>query len=139
MRLPGHVPAGASSDALQSLVDLAPTFLAHAGLPIPGAMQGLDQGPTWAGGPAVRRAAVVENRHQPTRLHLRTYITQRYKLTVYRGETYGELFDLVQDPGERHNRWDDPAWAGVKAELLAEALQQELAREPTRMPRIAGA
>ncbi len=139
VRLPGRVPAGGSSDAMQSLVDLAPTFLAHAGLPVPGMMQGLDQSATWAGGAPARRSAVVENRHQPTRLHLRTYITERYKLTVYRGETYGELFDLADDPGELHNRWDDPAWAGIRTGLMAEALQAELSREPTRMPRIAGA
>jgi hypothetical protein len=34
------------------------------------------------------------------------------------GETYGQLFDLVNDPGEVHNLWDDPAYAGRKCELL---------------------
>src|SRR5690606_21160135 len=36
VRWPGKVPAGQHSDALQSLVDLAPTFLTAAGLHIPG-------------------------------------------------------------------------------------------------------
>lgn len=140
VRCPGQVPAGAASDSLQSLVDLAPTFLDALGLPIPGEMQGLSQWSTWRD-PArpVRDHVLVENRHQPTRVHLRTYVNKRYKLTLYRGQSYGELFDLEQDPGEVRNCWDDPAYADIKAQLLMEYAQAEIEREPTRMPRIAGA
>ena len=70
--------------------------------------------------------------HQPTKVHLRTLITQRHKLMVYRDHTYGELFDLVEDPGEIHNRWNDPAYAGVRAELFQRFINAELVREPTR-------
>jgi uncharacterized sulfatase len=155
VRWPGRVPAGRASSELQSTVDLSPTFLTAAGLPIPGLMQGYDQTPVWCDSPAeapplaapvaqgVRRAprdhVIVENRHQPTRLSLRTYIDQRYKLTVYRDQPSGELFDLQDDPEERRNLWDVPAHAGLKARLLHDALQYEIRREPTRMPRIAGA
>ena len=139
VRFPGRVPAGAENASLQSLVDLAPTFLRAAGLPVPGRMQGRDQLPAWAGGAAVRGCAVVENRHQPTRLHLRTYVGPRYKITVYRDQPYGELFDLVADPCEVRNLWDDAGSAALKAQLLLEATQAEIAREPTEMPRIAGA
>jgi len=41
-RLPGRIPAGAASGALISTVDLAPTMLALAGVPVPENMQGLD-------------------------------------------------------------------------------------------------
>lgn len=99
------VPASATSDALQSLVDVAPTFLAAAGFPVPGAMQGVDQWGVWRGEQArARDWAIVENRHQPTAVHLRTYIEGRYKATVYRGHDYGELFDLRDDPDERRTR-----------------------------------
>src|SRR5690606_14568409 len=81
----GGVPAGAVSEAIQSLVDLAPTFLAAAGAKVPGLMQGVNQMPAWQQPSArVRTAAIVENRHQPTAIHLRTLITERYKLTIYR-------------------------------------------------------
>lgn len=142
VRYPGVVPAGMESDALQSLVDLAPTFLHYAGLPIPGIMQGVDQHAAWEGAAQdakVRSWAMVENRHQPTRLHLRTYVDQRYKITVYRDAPYGELFDLQDDPGEFHNRWHDPTYADRKRELLLQFVQADIQREPTRMPRIAGA
>ena len=88
---------------------------------------------------APRDHVIVENRHQPTRLHLRTYVDERYKLTVYRDQPYGELFDLQEDPQERRNLWGAPEHAGLKAHLLQRALQHEISREPTRMPRIAGA
>lgn len=82
---------------------------------------------------------IVENRHQPSLVHLHTYINQRYKITVYRAQDYGELFDLQEDPKEQRNLWDDPAYASVKAELLQRFVQAEIAREPTRFPRIAHA
>ncbi|HET7559340.1 MAG TPA: sulfatase-like hydrolase/transferase [Limnochordia bacterium] len=140
VRYPGQVPAGGTSGALQSLVDLAPTFLHAAGLAIPGAMQGVDQLAVWRGEAERARAHVlVENRHQPTQVHLRTYIDDRYKLTVYRDQPYGELFDLVADPGEINNLWDDPAAAALKARLLHAFVNAEIVREGMRMPRIAGA
>jgi arylsulfatase A-like enzyme len=138
VRYPKQVPAGAVSHALQSQVDWAPTFLAAAGIEVPGLMQGLDQMPVWSGDtPTVRDHVIVENRHNPTTMHLRTLVTERYKLTVYREDPYGELFDLDTDPEERQNRWDDPGYRDVKAMLLLRFVQAELEREPTRMPRIA--
>jgi arylsulfatase A-like enzyme len=138
VRWPGQVPAGQVSSALQSLVDLAPTFLEAADAPISGAMQGRSQLDVWRGQAALARDHVlVENRHQPTAVHLRTYIDGRYKLTVYRNAPYGELFDLQDDPDERHNLWDDTAHADLKRELLHRFVQAEIAREPTRFPRIA--
>ena len=137
---PGHIPAGEQSDALQSLVDLAPTFLAACDLPIPGAMQGVNQLPVWEGEqPTARDEVMVEFRHQPTRVHLRTLITPRYKLTIYRDQPYGELFDLHDDPDERHNLWDDANSAGVKAEMFQKLAYAEIRREPTALSRIAGA
>ncbi|MCP4644484.1 MAG: sulfatase-like hydrolase/transferase [bacterium] len=139
VRYPGKVPAGQVSDTLQSNVDLAPTFLRAADIEPPGLMQGADQFGTWCGGEAARDHAIVENRHQPTRVHLRTYVDDRYKLTVYRDADHGELYDLQADPGEIRNLWNDPAAAELKGRLLLKFMQAEIQREPTRMPRIAGA
>lgn len=138
-RRPGHIEAGAESDALQSLVDLAPTFLGAAGIDAPAAMTGIDQSTAWGRGEAVRDHILVENRHQPTTIHLRTYVDARHKITVYRGHAYGEIFDLAEDPGELNNLWDDPAASGLKTELLLKLAQADLAREPLPMPRVAGA
>ncbi|MCG3180203.1 MAG: Arylsulfatase [Phycisphaerae bacterium] len=139
VRGPG-VPQGGRPTSLLSLVDLAPTFLAAAGQPVPGFMQGVSQLDVWQGRAGrARDSVIVEHHHQPTRLNLRTYIDDRYKLSIYRDEEWGELFDLATDPGERCNRWSDPAYAEIKAALMHRFLNAELQREPMRYPRIAGA
>jgi len=139
VRWPGKAPAGEVSQALQSLVDLAPTFLAAAGREIPGVMTGVNQLPAWCEGRPVRDHAIVENRHTFKNVHHRTYVEDRYKITVYRQGEDGELFDLVEDPSEINNLWHDPQAAELKCRLLQRFLQATLAAEPTRMPRIAGA
>jgi uncharacterized sulfatase len=103
-------------------------------------MQGVSQLEVWCGrAERARDYVIVENRHQPTAVHLRTYIEDRYKITIHRDREYGELFDFIDDPHERCNRWDDPDYADVKAGLLHRFLNAELRREPTRYSRIAGA
>lgn len=140
VRWPECVPVGKVSDSLQSLVDLAPTFLSAAHTPIPGTMQGIDQTRSWEDRDlALRKHAFIENRFNPTLVHLRTLVTQRYKITVYRDGSVGELFDLEADPGETNNLWADPGAAAVKSALLLEFAQACLESEPTPMPRLAGA
>ena len=125
-RFPDHIPAGVQNDSLQSLVDFAPTFLSVAGLDIPRTMTGVDQKAVWYGEqPSCRDHIIVENRHQPTTIHLKTYVDDRYKITVYYSHDYGELFDLENDPGEVNNLWDDPASASLKSKLVLKLLQAE--------------
>lgn len=82
------------------VLDLAPRFLDYAGLDIPTRMTGKNQRRVWDGAEnAVRDHVLREFHHQPTTMNLRTFINDRYKLTVYYRQTYGELFDLAGDPG----------------------------------------
>jgi arylsulfatase A-like enzyme len=149
-RFPGHIPAGRRIAALQTLVDYPQTFLSFAGLPAPRTMTGVDQSAVWMGdAESARDHIVVENRHQPTTLHLKTYVNGRYKITVYYGGPRwwsksvrpggdpGELFDLQEDPGEVHNLWDSPEHADLKARLVMALLQAEFGKEPLWMPRVA--
>lgn len=139
VRWPGRVPAGGVNETIQNLVDLSPTFLTAAGLPVPGAMTGVDQTASWRDGQAVRSGTVIENHHGARRFHLRSYVNQRYKITVYRDGDQGELFDLVEDPQEVRNLWAEPEAAALKGRMLHEFMQQTLRDEPMRMPRIANA
>ncbi len=136
-RWPGHIPAEAVSDDLQCLVDLAPTFLAAADIPIPGIMTGRNQLACWKDGQNPRDSVIVENHHGTHSFHMRTFVTNRHKITVYRDGADGELFDLEADPGEIRNLWHDPAAAALKSDLLHRFLQAALREEPMRMPRIA--
>lgn len=136
-RWPGRIPAGRVSGALQSLVDVPTSFLAASGQSLPRSMAGLDQTPVWTGAvDSVRDHVLVENRHQPTKLQLHTYVDDRYKLTAYHGHDHGELFDLHTDPDEQSNRWDDPAARELKARLLLRLAQAEMSKEPRFMPRV---
>ena len=139
-RLPGKIPAGLRSDALQTLVDYAPTILNITGISVPRTMTGVNQSEVWFGAQAsARDHIIVENHHQPTTLHVKTYVNARYKLTVYYGREYGELFDLQDDPDEVNNLWDAPDYAALKSQLVWQLLQAEMGKEPLWMPRIAGA
>lgn len=137
VRWPGKAPAGQVSQALQNLVDLTPSFLGAAGLERQGGITGVNQLPAWCGGAAARTWSVTENHHGYNRFHMRTYVNQRYKITVYRTGEDGELFDLEQDPGEICNLWNEPSALPLRCRLLHEFMQATLQMEPERMPRIA--
>lgn len=126
-RLPGRIPANHVSRSLQSLVDCAPTFLDFCRLEVPEDMTGLSQQAVWRGGEsAAREHVIVENRHQPTTLHLKTMITERYKITLYYNRDYGEIYDLRDDPGEIRNLWRDE---NLRARLTETFLRAEMQKE----------
>jgi arylsulfatase A-like enzyme len=138
VRWPGRVAASTRSDALQSLVDLPVTFLAAAGMQRPLSMTGENQLPCWTDtGPPPRDHVIIENRHQPTTINLRTYVDRRHKLTIYWRQPYGELFNLEDDPGELHNLWDVPEAQSLKQELMRKLLDALLVDDPLWMPRVA--
>jgi len=140
VRQPGVVPAGKRSDALQTLVDYAPTFLSAAGINVPRSMTGVDQTDVWYGRTeSARNHVIVENRHEPDTIHVKTYVDKRYKLTVYYNQDDGELFDLREDPNEVNNLWRRPEAQSLKAELAMKLLFAEMGKEPVPMPRVWGA
>ncbi len=128
VRQPGKVKAGIRSSDLQSLVDLAPSFLSICDLPIPDDMTGKDQTNVWYSKNGIPRDyVIIENRHQPTTIHVKTYINNRYKITIYCNHSYGEIFDLKDDPNEVLNLWDEKP--SLRAELLLKLLQAEIDKE----------
>lgn len=137
VRYPGYVPAGRRSQAIQSLVDYAPTFLSFIDADVPLSMSGIDQSKVWLGKEDIARDhAICEFRHEPTTIHQKTYVDKRYKITVYYNQTYGELFDLQEDPEEVNNVWDNPEYKDLKMELFMKYIWAELGKEPLFMPRI---
>ncbi len=48
---------------------------------------------------------------------MRTLVSQRYRMTCYSGQSYGELFDLDNDPEELYNLWNDPAHRRFRDDL----------------------
>jgi hypothetical protein len=48
------------------------------------------------------------------------YICTLYDRTGYYDGTEGELYDVERDPHQWENLWDDPAFASIKSDLLAD-------------------
>jgi arylsulfatase A-like enzyme len=109
-------------------IDLAPTFLDLAGVPIPGEIQGKSWRPLLSGQEAAWRTSFFyeyfyeRNFRAPHVLAMRT---EGAKLIQYPGhEDWTELFDLRADPYETQNLAADPEHAN-----LLKKMQQEFAEQ----------
>ena len=104
-----------------STLDLAATFYEKAGVAAPMQLQGRSLAPLMGGADEAREAAWSEWHVHPSRcgvgLQLRTVRTKTHKATFELASGAGELYDLVNDPHETVNRFDDPACAAVRREL----------------------
>jgi len=103
-RWPGKIKPGRVSSDLVSLIDLAPTWLDAAGLPIPGVMDGKSFLPLLLGKPFQPRQAIYAERNFHTHLDLiRCVRTNRYKLIQnYLPEIpYRPLSDIARSPSWR--------------------------------------
>ncbi len=104
-----------------NLVDMTPTILDAAGIDIPVGMQGISLLDAFNGN-CVRDWALVDN--QPTiNLHQQSLIHDNYKLVCYKHNSYGELYNLDDDPMQYTNLYDNPDFAAKKAELLIKLVQ----------------
>ncbi|GGD80842.1 sulfatase family protein [Paenibacillus nasutitermitis] len=120
---PGVIQAGKRISALTELLDLAPTLLEAAGLPVSPGMQGNSLLPLLTGAAKSLRQDILcevdevrpngEARASGTMLR-----TETHKLIVHGPDPEGELYDLREDPQERFNLWNDAASAGVKLQLM---------------------
>src|SRR5690606_4068925 len=110
-------------------LDIGRTILARAGLAPFHGMQGRDLLAPDHGDRPPRDAMLVEEDNQRSFLgfdrpvRLRTLVTERWRLSVYRGVEWGELYDLERDPHEQHNLWNVPEWQQVRGELLWKMVQ----------------
>ncbi len=135
VRGPG-IKAGSTPAQFVANIDLAPTFLDLAGLPIPDSMQGVSLVPLLRGeSPKDWRTSVYyryyhDPGHHNTAAHLGVR-TATHKLIYYWKKDAYEMFDLAKDPTEQrnllHTESNDPAVLAKFVELKAEIarLQQE--------------
>jgi len=129
-------PGGGVSDALLSTVDIAPSILERAEVEGYNGIQGHSVLPLieGKGSPVERSCLLIEEEGQRTAygfdrpVRMRTLLTPDYRLSVYEGVRWGELYDRAADPLEQNNLWAEPAARASRDELHA-----ELGREMLRL------
>lgn len=145
MRWPGIIRPGQANANIVSLLDVAPTFLDMANLPVPADMQGRSLLPLCRGQvPADWRKSLYYHYYEfPEPHRVRPHygvITDRYKLVHYYKPDVDdwELLDRQADPREVRNYLNDPAYADTLRELRSELdrLRKEV-RDTEEPPRSA--
>jgi len=116
----GLAPRRVSAVALN--LDLAPTALDLAGLPVPGQMQGRSLAKLLRGEPAAARESFLyeydPESFLPVIPEIRAIRTPGRKYVTYpEAPADDELYDLLTDPSEMRNLAGRPEWEPARAEL----------------------
>ena len=125
---PQQSDAGESSALTQS-IDIAPSILERAGVLPWNGIQGRSLLPLMSSDRQTRHAAarpnlLIEEEGQryymgfPGRVRMRTLRDARYRMSIYDGVDWGELYDLVEDPHETVNLWNESAAASVRGSMM---------------------
>ncbi len=124
---------------LASTVDIAATIIDRAGLRGFNGMQGRSLMPLMNDDGDGRECVLIEDEaHGPDiglegHIKLRTLVDGRFRMSLYCGQDWGELYDLHDDPEEQINRWDDPSYTGIRGHLT-ELLAEEMIRSSETSP-----
>ena len=136
IRWPGVIKPAAVQDAMIINADFAPTFMQMAGQAVPADMQGSSIVPLLAGEhPAGWRTSMYYRYyHDPGDHNTRAHYgirTLTHKLIYFWKKDQWELFDLINDPDELHNLYNDTAQKDLVTKLKTElyALKRELKDE----------
>jgi len=112
LRMPGVITPGTRSNAVVSLVDLAPTILSLVGEEVPPDMVGQDLSPAFADGAEFQEDAYRFSEHKPLGEWHRTVewrlVRGAHFKYVWNEGDLDELYDLQADPYELSNLIDDP-------------------------------
>ena len=120
-RLPAR-RRGATRDQLVLNIDVAPTIVSAAGVPVPDVMQGKDFSPLYlaARAPAWRDEFFYEHPTITSRDRIPTshaVIRRDWKYVHWPEFDHEQLFDLKRDPEERRNLAGDPAASRQRAAM----------------------
>ncbi|MBT3276193.1 MAG: sulfatase-like hydrolase/transferase, partial [Spirochaetales bacterium] len=136
---PGRFKEGLKVDGLTELNDIAPTIAEFAGLPALKS-HGNSLVPILAGDADPGRNhdyvrceyydALDMKAPNAFEEHSETWATmyreERWKLIIYHGLKYGELYDLENDPGEFENLWEDSSVSDTKTDLTARSFDSSV-------------
>lgn len=100
-----HATVNTVSEDLVNLIDLAPTFLEYAGVAIPDCFEGKSLIPILRGEKDTEERDYVFCEDN----YLMMIRSKTHKLVYYIDQAYGEFYDLVADPNELKNLFDEPS------------------------------
>ena len=118
---PGDVPAGKISDELVQLFDVAPTILEKTDVSIPDSWEAQSLWPIInedSKGRDVVYSELARDHIQLTSEYIIMRRDKEYKLVWYTGDNFGELFDVINDPNEQRNLWNDPEYIDTRESLF---------------------
>ena len=141
MSWPERFASGLRSDALVELIDLAPTLLECAEMPMELGIQGRSLLPILSGQAASdRHREFVFSEYYNAWTHADAYSTmlrtRDEKIVVHHGQTVGELYDLQTDPDEFVNLWNEPDETDRKLRLLQAAFDASVFTMDPLPPRL---
>ncbi len=137
------IQAGRRIRSLVELSDLAPTILELTGLPLYKGIQTQSLVPLLHGKTdRIRDDVYCEytNLNQPG-IMLSMIRTEEWKLVnVYggKGTDAGELYNLVEDPNEHWNLWNDPRYQEIKTTLLKRLCDRQMYAAADPLPERVG-
>ena len=141
IRYPKAIKAGSTTSAISMNIDFGPTFLDFAGVEIPSDMQGVSLKPVLENEGKVpegwREAAYYHYYEYPAEHSVKRHYgirTADCKLIhFYNDIDQWEMYDMVSDPKEMKNVYDDPAYAEKRAamhEMLKKVQEQYQDTDP---------
>ena len=78
----------------------------------------------------LREGVFIQNDDPYLGLRMRTVVTDRFKLTCYPQQPFGELFDLQNDSRELRNLWSNPQYKNTRTELIRLLFEEEVKAVP---------
>ena len=116
IRMPGEKTGQIIKDSVE-LIDLCPTLLECAGLDTAPEIQGYSLRESLSGAPVPERKYIFSESGA-----VKTIRGKRYKLVYYPGQPYGELYDILEDPLESRNLYDERDYRKVREKMIRDLL-----------------
>ncbi|MFN0161844.1 MAG: sulfatase, partial [Burkholderiales bacterium] len=123
---------GSATGALAGSIDIARSLLERAGVSPANGMQGQALGGVAAGAASEHDCMLIEQQTSrpylgmTQQVRVRSMTDGRYRMSIWEGQAFGELYDLEADPGETVNLWAEPGHLALRRELAERMLWQSI-------------